>query len=352
MKKAALILVLGAFAIAASSAQKRTNDFSYSGEIQRDHPFEVWNKKKEAAPVGERIRVAFYNIENFTDADGDGPTRTLEDTKAQAKNAAALLQETDPDVVMIAEIENEHSLKMLNESFAKPFPFGWVTKLGDGSSGYTEKLNLAMLSRIEPKELVELDFGPTTGSGRPPRGLLRATFDLGDNHLLTVYGVHLKSNFGYAPRNMNKRKHAMDLLVADAKALQKDSAATQELLVVGDFNVDPESKEFEGDWSLNPLRSWADLWRGTPLHERTTIPTRYGDPSLEFPPACFDRVYAAGDATNYPWRVGAPGVLQRGVSERIGDLPGQNGHASDHYPVWIDLTRAAEIVTPSADSQP
>ncbi|MCZ7592233.1 MAG: endonuclease/exonuclease/phosphatase family protein [Kiritimatiellae bacterium] len=341
MKKAALILVLGAFAVAASSAQKKTNDFSYSGEIRRDHPFEVWNKKKEAASVGERIRVAFYNIENFTDADNDGPARTLDDAQAQAKNAASLVQEINPDVVMLAEIENEHSLKMLNDALEKPFPFGWVTRLGDGESN-AERLNLAILSRIEPKELVELDFGPTTGAGRPPRGLLRATFDLGGDHLLTVYGVHLKSNFGYTPRNMNKRKHALDELVADAKALQKDSTATQELLVIGDFNVDPESKEFEGDWSLSPLRSWADLWNGAPLHERTTIPTRYGDPALEFPPACFDRVYAAGDATNYPWRVGAPGVLQRGVSERISDLPGQNGHASDHYPVWIDLTRDAE----------
>lgn len=342
MKKAGLLLVLGAFAVAASPAQKKTNDFSYTGDVQRDKPFEVWNKKKDAAPIGDRIRVAFYNIENFTDADGDGPDRTLDLARAQAKSAAEMLQEIDPDVVMLAEIENEHSLKMLNESFDKPFPFGWVTKLGDGSSGYTENLNLAMLSRIEPKELLELDFGPTTGAGRPPRGLLRATFDLGENHLLTVYGAHLKSNFGYTPRNMSKRKHALELLVADTRELLKNSSEKQEVLLLGDFNVDPESKEFEGDWSLSPLRSWADLWRGTPLHERTTIPTRYGDPALEFPPASFDRVYATGDATNYPWRVGAPGVLQRGVSERIGDLPGQNGHTSDHYPIWIDLTRDAE----------
>ncbi len=48
-----------------------------------------------------------------------------------------------------------------------------------------------------------------------------------------------------------------------------------------------------GDPSLKPLSDWKDLWRGRPLAERTTLPTRYGDPKLEFPPACFDRLFAS-----------------------------------------------------------
>lgn len=345
MKKISCLIALGAFAVGVYSSRAQSN-FTFTGTVQHDAPVVAWQYPDKAKPAGDRVRVAFYNIENFTDAEDDGPDRTLELAHTQASGAASLLNEINPDVMVVAEIENERSLAMLNDALAKPFPFGWITKLGDGSQD-RPKLNFALLSRIPPLDLVELDFGSLNGPGRPPRGSVRATFDLGDDHRLVVYGVHLKSNYGYRPRNMHQRKNAMQLVASDAREVQKNSAATWELVLVGDCNVDPEAPEFAGDWSLKPLRNWADLWRGTPLNERTTVPTRYGDPALEFPPVCFDRIFAAGDATNLPWRVGAPGVLQSGVNtKRVGTLPGQDGHVSDHYPVWVDLMRGAPTNQP------
>lgn len=287
----------------------------------------------------ERIRVAFYNLENFTDGEGDGPDRTPERVTAQARDAAELIDEIQPDILFLAEIENAQALRILNTSLANPFPFGWIARFGV-EDGQTEKLHAALLSRFAPDEVVELDFGAMQGGGRPPRGALRAVFDLGDGHHLAAYTVHLKSNYGYRPRNMYKRKHALQPIAEDARALKKQKGAMWEILLLGDFNVDPDSPEFEDDWSLSPLRGWADLWRGTPLDARATVPTRYGDPEREFPPACFDRIYAYGDATNAPWRVSAPAVLQRGVhTKNVNVLPGDAGHVSDHHPVWVDLTR-------------
>ncbi|HMP76679.1 MAG TPA: hypothetical protein PKE12_10335 [Kiritimatiellia bacterium] len=336
MKRIRFLLFVLLVAAGTSRAQE---EFTFAGEILRETPVEAWASPDAGLRAEERVRVAFYNIEHFTDAEGDGPDRTLERATTQARGAAALVDEIRPDILLIAEIENAASLRMLNDVLAEPFPFGWVTKFGDGSQN-EDKLNNALLSRVPPLEVLELDYGPLQGRGRPPRGALRATFDLGGDHRLVVYAIHLKSNFGNRSRNMHLRKNALQFLADDARELSKDESIRWEFLVLGDVNVDPEQGEFAGDWSLNPLRGWRDLWRGRPLHERTTVPTRYGDPALEFPPAAFDRIYAGGDATNAPWRAGEAEVLQRGTNTRnVKALPGVDGHVSDHYPVWVDVVR-------------
>lgn len=341
MKLLRLLAVPCALALGISIAFAE-DDFTYTGTAQRDQPLVAWAHADRAEPVGDRLRVAFYNIENFTDGVNDGPDRTEALVEAHATGAAALLDEVNADIVLISEIENEATLNRLNKALAKPFPFGWVTHFGD-SSDQVNKLNIALLSRLPAVELLELDFAPLTGKGRPTRGSLRASFDLGEEHRLVVYGVHLKSNFGYRPRNVAQREHALEIVTADAKAVQEDASVKWEVLLLGDFNVDPAAPEFAGDPSLRPLRGWVDLWRGKPQHERITIPTRYGDPELEFPPATFDRIYAAGDLTQAPWMLDQPGVLPRGVNtKQVSVKPGEDGHISDHYPVWVDVERDAK----------
>ena len=100
--------------------------------------------------------------------------------------------------------------------------------------------------------------------------------------------------------------------------------------------------------TLEPLAgAFVDLWRGRPIEERTTIPTRHpgpdGDPLMVFPPAAFDRIYASknlGGAA--PWRVGSPQAIQKGADvENNLTPPGVDGHVSDHYLAYVDLERAA-----------
>lgn len=337
MIRAWLIPVLAAVCVTAGRAEEA---FPSEGRPATDTPAVAFEDRAAFAQVGEKLRVAAYNIENFTDAVGDGDDRTPELMQAQARGAAANLDEIDADLALIIEIENAAALQALNKTLARPYPAGYITHLGEGAPD-EQKLNIAVLTRVPLVDLREIDFGPLTGAGRPTRGVLRVQADLGGGRRLAVYAVHLKSNYGYRPRNMYKRRHALQLVMEDVKSLRaSDPAITWEMLVVGDMNVDPELPEFSGDWSLSPLRGWKDLWRGRPIHERMTIPTRYGDPALEFPPACFDRIYAGADLTNAPWRVGSPGVVQKGVQTRnVKALPGQEGHVSDHYPVFVDLLR-------------
>ena len=328
-------LLLAGFSLTAWA-----DEFTYKGEPRREAPAPAWSRPDETSKPGDLIRVAAYNIEHFTDAVGDGPDRTPERLSRQARMAAELIQEINPQVVLLMEIENATSLAALNQALTTPFPVGYVTQLGNGAPD-EQKLNLAVLSRLPLAEVAEVDFGPLNGPGRPTRGYLRAVLDLGEGHRLAVYAVHLKSNFGYRPRNVAQRQGTMKLIAEDAAALAaSDPAVTWEMLVAGDTNVDPEQPEFAGDASLKPLKEWRDLWRGRPLAERTTVPTRYGDPALEFPPACFDRLFASPELTRKPWQAGEPQALARGVeTRRVIAKPGEGNHISDHYPVYVDLTR-------------
>ncbi len=283
--------------------------------------------------------MASYNIENFTDAEGDGPDRTVDRRDEQARGAASLLDRIDADVVVFMEVENGGILGVLNQRLARPFPVGYATYF-ENAEGRPEKLNLGVMSRLALESVDELDFGRLQGPGKPTRGVLRVLIHLDEGRKLAVYAVHLKSNYGHRPRNMAKRRHAMQLVMDDALKLAVSQPGIQwEMLVVGDMNVDPELPEFARDPSLDPARDWLDLWRGRPQLERATVPTRVGDPAREFPPACFDRIVASPALGEAPWRAGSPQVLQEGVSPLTSSIPGVDGHISDHFPVWVDLTR-------------
>jgi endonuclease/exonuclease/phosphatase family metal-dependent hydrolase len=309
------------------------------GVYRIQHPIEARGDWDALRPAGDRIRIASYNIQDFTDAISDGPNRTPERMVRQAQLVAELIREIAPDILVMQEIENPDSLNILNDAMPEPYPLAYITRFSDGGN---RELNIAVLSRVALTGLRELDFGKLRGPGRPPRGILSFVLNLDDQHRLLVYGVHLKANWGERDRNIAKRFHALRLVAEDAQRIrERYPAYTWQMMVLGDVNVDPDSEEFADDPSLKPLNDWRDLWRGKSLEERATIPTRYGDPSMEFPPAAFDRFFISPELEASPWIVGDPGVIQRGVdTQNVFVVGGENElHASDHYPVFVDLIR-------------
>ena len=287
------------------------------------------------------IRFATYNLENFTDGKDDDPDRTPALAAAHADLAAAIVAEADPDVLFLEEVENRDMLLLLNDRLPRPYPSAYLTRLRH-SDGSREKLNLGLLTRLPPLEVREIAFSRLPlGPARPSRGAIAARFRLAPGRQLLAYGIHLKSNFGEAPRNRAKRAIALHILAADAEA-QRLLADPDELdvVILGDTNVDPELGEFAGDPSLLPLAgAYADLWLGRPIEERTTLPTRAaGDPALVFRPACFDRVFASRGLLEAPWRFAPPVAVQRGVATADNLVkPGLQDHASDHHLVYADL---------------
>ena len=301
-----------------------------------------------APAVPGRIRVATYNLEHFTDGVRDEPERTREVFAAHARGAAAIIAEADPDILLLQEVENGRVLEFLNAQFERPYSWIYISRLRQ-PSGANERLNLALLSRLPPRNVRQLGFYNLAGIGRPTRGALAAEFDLGGNRRLLAYGIHLKSNFGEMPRNQAQRAIALHHIAADVVAeVYRNTLASNltSAVILGDTNVDPDTPEFAADPSLEPLAgAFADLWRGRPIEERTTIPTRQagetGDPLLVFPPSAFDRVFASKNLTDGgPWRVQPPQTIQKGTDTGNNlTQPGLNGHVSDHHLVYIDLVR-------------
>ena len=299
--------------------------------------------------VPERIRVATYNLEHFTDGRRDEPERTPEVFMTHARDAAAIIAEADPDVLVLQEIENGRTLEYLNEQLPRPYDYVYISKLRQ-TSGENERLNLALLARLPPRNVRQLGFYNLGGKARPARGALAAEFRLGGDAALLVYGIHLKSNYGEMPRNQAQRGVALHQIAADAIAEVFQNAVRTNAtyaLILGDTNVDPDTEQFAADPSLEPLAGgYLDLWRGRPIAERTTIPTRQagpnGDTNLVFPPAAFDRIFASKNlGGGAPWRVGRPETLQKGTDvENNLTQPGFNGHVSDHHLAYVDLERA------------
>lgn len=290
------------------------------------------------AAVTGAFRIVTYNIENFGDGVGNG-ARTPDIAAAHARDAAALIARLDPDLVVLQEIENATALTLLNRALPHPYPAGYVTDFRP-PSGRIGRHNVAVLSRVPIEDAVECDFGTMTGDVIPTRGFIRCTVPLPGHRRLVIYGTHLKSNFGRRESNLAQRRIATEAIRADAdEALRGPGGAQTEVLLAGDMNTDPDSREFADDPTLDAFRGWVDLWRGRPLAERGTCPTRRGDPAREFPPAAFDRILVAPAMTNHPWVVSPPRLLAEGVNTRdVYALPGTGrGHVSDHHPVAVDI---------------
>ncbi len=288
---------------------------------------------------GDQLRVCSYNIQDFFEGTDDG-RRTWEHAHRQARLAGAIIDDIDADLLVLQEIESARMLRILNDSLERPYAVGYVTTFGSGA-GRLNRLNLAVLSRLPLQGVTELDFTEMNGPGRPTRGLMRFHVELGEATSLLVYNLHLKANWGDQRRNISQRHNALTLLRQDQAewlAAQGDGSRT-EVMVVGDFNVDPDVPSFAGDPSLEPLDDLVDLWAGRPLEERITVPTRYGVADLEFPPVAFDRFYITEGLTEGPWIAGQPYVMSKGVN--IDDVRVVAGEdeitASDHYPIFLDL---------------
>lgn len=314
----------------------------YEGQPEVKDAVQALEEPARYDEPGETVRIVSYNIQDFWEGTEEG-RRSWAKADRQAQLAGAILDEINADIAILQEMHNAPMVAFLNERLDEPYAIGYATQFGS-TVDRSSRLNLGVLSRFPVKHVKELDLTVVEGAGRPSRGALRFEVDLDEEVSLLIYNVHLKANWGDQQRNISQRLNALTLVIEDWQTWQADRDAdrTWEVIIAGDFNIDPGTDQFDGDPSLGPLDDFIDLWAGRPLEERITVPTRYGDPNLEFPPVAFDRFYVSPGFEQGPWIAGQPYVLSKGV--HIDDskaIPGEDDTtASDHYPVYIDLYRS------------
>jgi endonuclease/exonuclease/phosphatase family metal-dependent hydrolase len=196
-----------------------------------------------AAPVPARLKVATYNIENYTLADrmSDGVFRRAH-PKPEPEKAALreVLRRLDADVVVLQEVGGEPYLDEL------------ARDLASGGLVYPHRVCLAaadvdrrvgLLARHPPLQVVRhTDLTVPYFGERVPvkRGLLEVVFGTTAGPV-TVFAVHLKSRFtDRADDPLSARRRAAEATALRNRILERcPDPEAQRFIIAGDFNDAP-----------------------------------------------------------------------------------------------------------------
>ncbi|NJK90618.1 MAG: hypothetical protein HC904_01575 [Blastochloris sp.] len=305
-----------------------------------EKPFLHEEPKAEAYVPAKTIRIATWNIEWFP----AGQRKSAkENVQWQIAAVAALIKEFKPDILLTQETRNLGALISLNNNLAADaFPFLASSWFNDENQErlLNDKIQqqTGILSRPPWQEVWEVDFAPLSGEDRPTRGWLAARYLIG-NLQFVIYNGHTKSNFGAEDdqarqKNYAKRLAAIRELKRDLDRLKLDPYRDK-ILVCGDFNTDYFAKEFEDEETFKELQrlGFYQSFGSQPRDQIITLPAREGEP---YPDGTFDYIwFSSGWGDPIPQAQ----ILPKGASKRKevfgGDEPGL---ASDHYPVFVDIT--------------
>lgn len=285
--------------------------------------------------LAKEVTVMSYNVENmfdvfddpYTDDDGTDVKR-----RAEIMAIAKAIAFADPDVVVFQELENEHMLQGMVDTFLAGKGYEYVacqrTNSGRG-------INLGVISKLPIKKLTSHRFKTLTHPDAPDRtwkfarDAMQVTLDV-EGKELHLFNVHLKSNSS-RPGDDNSKlwrtAEAMGLKGLIREMVKQDPDAL--IVALGDFNSNietrPEQKrpwpateylrklEADGTQLLNDAHDQIEDY-----DKRVTIPG-----SGRYPSAIFDYIYASPKLHT---------MLVKGSAKVVNDPKLVKG--SDHYPVY------------------
>jgi endonuclease/exonuclease/phosphatase family metal-dependent hydrolase len=200
-----------------------------------------------AQPVSGDVSIATWNVEWFP---GLRPDEKSEEVKREhVQRVKALVEKVSPTILFLCEVRD---LKVLD---AFPYPYRVCTvfsRRADENPDFPLQ-SLALLSKVPWKEVWSLDFSDLALTpDRPPRGILGVSFKRPDGSLLTLYGVHFKSNRGDQGKDQLKRERALQFLLQDFKRRRLDPMRDA-IIVLGDFNTSSIEPTFREETTLSTL---------------------------------------------------------------------------------------------------
>ena len=343
----------------------------------------------------ERLRLATYNVEWFN-ALFDDRGRLYEDRELSARYQVTrgeqlgalgiVFTALDADAVMIIEAPDTNSRRATVtalERFAQKYELR-ARKAMIGFASETEQ-EIAFLydpDRLRAVHDPQGDPAPSHGAPGAPRFDSQLRLDLnGDGeedlvriskpplelaittaagHKLRMIGVHAKSKVPHGDMSAkeftrisieNRRKQLAECLWLRAR-IDRQLAAGDPLIVLGDFNDGPGLDEYEklfghsGVEIVMGLRS--DQLRMTDPHAEMALTQQIGlhpttarfwlQPKKRFFEALLDFIMVSPDlaATKPDWRIWHP--FNDPAVTAVPELADALLSASDHFPVTIDLT--------------
>jgi endonuclease/exonuclease/phosphatase family metal-dependent hydrolase len=315
-----------------------------------------------------RIRLAFYNLENFFDTDIDSTRlyneftpegtqgwtlgRYLQKRTNVFKTVMAMGEGSPPDLLGFCEVENEGVLRdLILGTPLKKFDYRVVHYESRDRRGIDVALiyRLDHLSLINSKAIVFSDPSDTTFV---TRDILYVSFEVGATDTLHVFVNHWPSRYGGVLASDTKRIMAAELLRKHIDSLTQ-ALKNPKILVMGDFNDTPD------DISINKVLravSPGKVMEDSDLVHLFTNPDELGfDGTIKYMQnwQIFDHImisqslFSSGEGLVFipgSQRIFVKNFLLTEDERHLGKMlnrtflgPRYLGGYSDHLPVYIDL---------------
>ncbi|MEO0476201.1 MAG: endonuclease/exonuclease/phosphatase family protein [Planctomycetota bacterium] len=285
--------------------------------------------------MGKEVTVMSYNVENMFDVFDDpytGDEGTDVKRRSEIAAIARAIKASDADIIVFQELENEHLLSGMVETFLPDAGYDYIAVQRTNSG---RGINLGVISRLPIKSLTSHRFKTLKHPDAPDRtwkfarDAMQITVDAGGQDL-HLFNVHLKSNSsrdGDPNSKLWRTSEAIALKSLVRAKLKEEPDAL--ILALGDFNSNIETRpEQDRPWPATEhiRKPEAD---GTQLlndahDEIEEYDTRITLPgSGPYPSVIFDYIYASPKLHT---------MLVKGSAKVIHDQKLVSG--SDHYPLY------------------
>ncbi|MBI5543192.1 MAG: endonuclease/exonuclease/phosphatase family protein [Deltaproteobacteria bacterium] len=266
----------------------------------------------DAGPVGPPVtfKVMDWNVHDFFDETDDPAKQDTQRTATQVNSKIAKLADAindqQPDILALQEVETKDLLRRLNDSLTKKLPNFELVPAGDPRG-----INVALMTRFPITQVTShwLDqlWGPDGNKYFYSRDCLEVHLDVGGNRALAVLVNHLVSQL--EDTNDAKRRAQAQGARDVGDAVRRDKPWVG-VLIAGDMNDDPTSSTLQVFFNGG---AWVDFWSGSSTSQAWTF--KEGSRSYRLD-------YLIPDSTTATWKQSASLVHSAHVTA-----------GSDHAPV-------------------
>lgn len=317
----------------SSTAQQAPQESQQASKRNRPAGFHYGVKEPPRKAEGA-VRLASYNLLNLFDHVDDPALKGEEEDITQATPAerctalAEAIRRLDADILVLQEIESREALAWFRDTYLKGLGYDHLESF---DAQYARGVEQSVLSRFPLKDARLLEM-PGSDGFRFQRIPIRATAVLPGGYEITVIGIHHKA--GGDSFNGQREAEAGRIIAKVKEELAAD--AGRNLAVLGDFNATAtkESRKMYDRAGLVNTYEWRPWIEGNPTRDqiRDRFITHESGRAIDFilvseglanelVPSSFFVLSTLHPGDAYDWRKDkAP-----------------QGHASDHYPVAVDL---------------
>jgi endonuclease/exonuclease/phosphatase family metal-dependent hydrolase len=318
-----------------SGAENDAGAAKASGSRKRNRPagFHYGVKEPPARAKGA-VRLASYNMLNLFDHVDDPALSGENEDITQATPAerctalAEAIRRLDADILVLQEIESREALAWFRDTYLKGLGYDHLESF---DAEYARGVEQSVLSRFPLKDARLLDK-PSGDGFRYQRIPIRATAVLPGGYELMVVGIHHKAG-GDA---FNDQREAEAARIISAVKAELAANPSRNVAVVGDFNATAtkEARKMYDRAGLLNSYDWRPWIEGkvTPEQIRDRFITHESGRAIDF-------ILVSDGLANelVPDSFFVLSTLHPGDAYNWRTDKAPSGHASDHYPVAVDL---------------